>query len=470
MGRRKKPTVYKNVTFTGIADKGQCVGRTPDGEVLFATKAAPGDVADVLVKRKKKGVPMGEVVEIHQHSMDRTEPFCQHFNECGGCRWQHITYEAQVRHKETVVRDAFERIAKVEVEQWYPILPGGRTTYYRNKLEFSFSDRAWMTKEELDSGKPRDPSGALGFHLPGRFDHIVDIKHCWLEEEPANALRLAIKAIANDQELSFYNVRARSGMMRQMVVRVTTTGEVMLIVIFTKPEMEQIKLLLDTVIEQFPELTTVCYGINDKANDSLYGVDLEVYYGPGYIEEQLGHVRFRIGPQSFFQTNTHQGKALYDTAAAFADLQGDENVYDLYTGLGSIALYIADKCRQVVGIEEIEAAIEDAKVNAAINGIENATFYAGDVKDILTKEFAQTHGKPDVLITDPPRAGMHPQVVEMLLELAAPKIVYVSCNPATQARDLKLLSEKYNVLKVKPVDMFPQTSHIENVALLALKK
>lgn len=445
------------------------VGRTPDGQVVFATEAAPGDVADVLVRRKKKGVPMGTVDQIRAYSLDRTEPFCQHFYECGGCRWQHITYEAQLRHKETVVRDAFRRIAKVEVKDWQPILPAARTVYYRNKLEFSFSDRAWMTKEELDSGKPRDPSGALGFHLSGRFDHIVDIKHCWLEEEPANALRLAVKAIANDQGLSFYNVRSRTGLMRQMVVRVTTTGEVMLILIFTQPEEEKIKRLLDSILTQFPDLTTVGYGINDKANDSLYGVDIHVYSGPGYIEEQLGHVRFRIGPQSFFQTNTHQGKALYDTVVEFAGLEGHENVYDLYTGLGSIALYVAGNCGRVTGIEEVAAAIEDAKVNAGINGIGNATFYAGDVKDLLTPAFARQHGKPDLLITDPPRAGMHPQVVSMLLELAAPKMVYVSCNPSTQARDLQLLSERYEVLKVRPVDMFPQTSHIENVALLALK-
>lgn len=468
MGRRK-PKIYKAVTFTGIADKGQCVGRTPDGEVVFATKAAPGDVADVLVRRKKKGVPIGEVVEIHQHSIDRTEPFCEHFNECGGCRWQNITYDAQLHHKEKVVRDAFQRIAKVEVGEWYPILAGSRTTYYRNKLEFSFSDRAWMTKEELDSGKPRDPSGALGFHLPGRFDHIVDVKHCWLEEEPANALRLAVKAIANDHGLPFYNVHSRTGLMRQMVVRVSTIGEVMMILIFAQNEEDKIKRLLDEVMAQFPQLTTVCYGVNDKPNDSLYGVDIHTYAGPGYIEEQMGHVRFRIGPQSFFQTNTHQGKALYDTVLEFAELQGHENVYDLYTGLGSIALYVAGQCRQVVGIEEVEAAIADAEVNAELNGIEQTVFYAGDVKDILTPEFAQQHGKPDILITDPPRAGMHAKVVDMLLELAAPKIVYVSCNPATQARDLQLLSEKYEVLKVRPVDMFPQTSHIENVVLLALK-
>lgn len=452
-----------------MADKGQCVGRTPEGQVVFAPLAAPGDVADVLVKRKKKGFLVGEVTKVHEYSIDRTEPFCQHFSECGGCKWQHITYEAQVRHKETVVRDAFQRIAKVEVGEWQPILPAAQTTYYRNKLEFSFSDRAWMTKEELDSGKPRDPSGALGFHLPGRFDHIVDIKHCWLEEEPANALRLAVKAIANDQGLSFYNVRSRSGMMRQMVVRVSTIGEVMLIVVFTQNDQEKISRFLDTVLAQFPELTTLIYGINDKANDSLYGVDMHTHHGPGYIEEQLGHVRFRIGPHSFFQTNTRQGKALYDTVVEFADLKGHENVYDLYTGLGSIALYVANRCRSIVGIEEVEAAIDDAHVNAALNNIENAQFYAGDVKDILTTEFSERHGKPDLLITDPPRAGMHAQVVDMLLQLAAPRVVYVSCNPATQARDLQLLSEKYEVRKVRPVDMFPQTSHIENVALLELR-
>lgn len=469
MGRRKKPQLVPEVKFTGIADKGQCVGRTADGQVLFAPLAAPGDVADVLVKRKKKGFLLGEVTKIHRHSPDRTEPFCEHFYECGGCRWQHITYEAQLRHKDTVVRDAFKRIAKVEVEEWQPILPASRTTYYRNKLEFSFSDRAWMTKEELDSGKEWDPAGALGFHLPGRFDHVVDIKHCWLEDEPANALRLAVKAIANEQGLSFYNVRTQKGMMRQMVVRVSSLGQVMLIVIFTQPEEKKIRRFLDTVIAHFPQLTTVCYGINDKVNDSLYGVQLHTYSGPGHIEEMLGQVRFRIGPQSFFQTNTGQGKALYDTVIEFAELEGHENVYDLYTGLGSIALYIADRCRQVVGIEEVEAAIEDARLNARLNGIEHAVFYAGDVKDILTPEFAEKHGKPDLLITDPPRAGMHQQVVNMLLELAAPKVVYVSCNPATQARDLQLLSEKYRVLKVRPVDMFPQTSHIETVALLALK-
>lgn len=468
MGRRK-PRLVQDVTFTGIAAKGQCVGRTPDGQVVFVPQAAPGDVADVMVTRRKKGFLQGRIQQIQQPSIDRTVPFCQHFNDCGGCRWQHITYEAQLRHKEIVVRDAFERIAKVAVDEWMPILPAANTKYYRNKLEFTFSDRAWLTQEELEQGVPRDPAGALGFHLPGRFDHIVDIKHCWLQEEPTNGLRLAIKAIAIDQELPFYNVRQRSGLLRQMVVRVMTTGEVMLIVVFTQPEMDKIHRFFDSILEQFPQLTTVFYGINDKLNDSLTGVEMHCYHGPGYVEEQLGKVRFRIGPHSFFQTNTRQGQALYDTVVDFAGLKGSENVYDLYTGLGSIALYLADRCRQVVGIEEVEAAVADARVNAALNQIENAVFYAGDVKDILTPAFADRHGAPDVLVTDPPRAGMHAKVAQMLLELRSPLIVYVSCNPATQARDLQLLSDQYTVRRVRPVDMFPQTSHIENVALLEIK-
>lgn len=468
MGRRKKPKIYTNVTFTGIADKGRAVGRDAEGKVIFADGAAPGDVADVLVKRKKKGVLMGTAQEIKSYSPDRTEPVCEHFGLCGGCKWQHLSYEAQAREKEKVVRDALSRIGKVEVEAFLPIHAAEKTTFYRNKLEFSFSNKRWLTREEIDSGIT-NKEDVLGFHRSGAFDKVIDIEKCWLQPDPSNALRNGIKEIALEQGLSFHDAKAHEGFMRQVMFRVTTAGEILVLFSFHKDDPGLYQPLMDAVIARFPQITTVCYCINTKVNDFLYDLDMHTYAGKGYVEEQLGEVRFNVGPKSFFQTNTFQAKVLYDTVVEFADLQGDENVYDLYTGIGSIALYIAHACRQVVGIEEIPEAIADAEVNAGLNDISNAVFYAGDVKDILTTAFAQQHGKPDLLITDPPRAGMHPKVLDMLLELAAPRMVYVSCNPATQARDLQLLSEKYRVVKAQPVDMFPHTHHIENVALLELR-
>ncbi len=465
MGRRFKKKVIPGVEISGIADKGMAVGRDAEGQVIFVEGAVPGDVLDVLAYRKRKGVLFAVPHHFQRYSPDRREPFCAHFDQCGGCKWQHLAYEAQLQHKQRVVEDALQRIAKVEVGEWLPILGSEDTTYYRNKLEFSFSSKRWLTPAEIESGIS-NAADVLGFHAPGAYDKIVDIQHCWLQPDPSNDLRNAARELAKQQQLAFFDARLKEGFLRNMIVRTSSLGEVMLIVSFFEDDQDRITTYLDALLARFPELTTVIYCINSKANDSMYDLEMRTYYGKGFIEEKLRHVRFRIGPKSFFQTNPRQSELLYETAAEFAGLQGDENVYDLYTGIGSIALFVAGRCRQVVGIEEVEAAIEDARENAKLNGIGNADFYAGDVRDILTAGFAVRHGRPDVLITDPPRAGMHPKVVEMLLQLEAPRLVYVSCNPATQARDLQLLGAKYAVRRVRPVDMFPHTHHVESVALL----
>lgn len=468
MSRRFKKKVIPKVEITGIADKGRAVGRDAGGQVIFVDGVVPGDVLDVLAYNKKKGVLFGVPQHFHRYSPDRREPFCAHFEVCGGCKWQHLSYEAQLHHKQLVVENAMQRIAKVNVEEFSPILGTAATTYYRNKLEFSFSSKRWLTPEEIDSGISNEVD-VLGFHAPGAYDKVVDIHHCWLQPDPSNEIRNAARALAHQQGLPFFDARANEGFLRNMIVRTSSLGEVMVILSFYEKDMDRIRPYLDGLLARVPGVTTMIYCINPKPNDSMYDLEMITYAGKGYIEEQLKHVRFRIGPKSFFQTNPRQSEALYDIAVDFAGLQGHENVYDLYTGIGSIALYVAGSCRQVVGIEEIEAAIDDARVNARINGIGNATFYAGDVKNILTPEFAQQHGRPDVLITDPPRAGMHPKVVDMLLHLNSPRLVYVSCNPATQARDLQLLSERYVVRRVRPVDMFPHTHHVESVALLEAK-
>lgn len=469
MGRkRKKNILLPDVQVIGIADKGRSVGKTTEGQIVFIDKAVPGDEINMQVHKKRKGTYFGYPVSINKYSIDRVSPFCEHFEHCGGCKWQHLTYAAQLKHKQQVVEDALLRIGKIKVADFQPILPALHQTYYRNKIEFSFSNKRWLTKEEIQSGIS-NKENVLGFHPAGAFDKIINIKHCFLQPDPSNAIRNYVKQLANEQGLSFYDAKENQGFLRNMIIRVSSIGEIMLILAFHTNEAEKYKPLLDNLLEYFPQITSLYYCINPKVNDYLMDLEMQLYAGESHIEEHLGKVRFKIGPKSFFQTNTHQGIRLYDTVVEFANLQGHENVYDLYTGLGSIALYVATHCKQVVGIEEIEAAIEDAEANAKLNDIKNTTFYAGDVKNILTTEFAAHHGKPDLLITDPPRAGMHPNVVKMLLQLEAPKIVYVSCNPATQARDLLLLAQKYEVTKVRPVDMFPHTHHIESVALLELR-
>jgi 23S rRNA (uracil1939-C5)-methyltransferase len=465
----RKNYIIPKVEITGTADRGKGVGRTAEGLVLFVDGAVPGDVIDVFVQKKKPEYAEGLVHFVHTYSPHRIEPFCKHFDVCGGCKWQNLSYESQLEHKQKIVEDTLRRIGKVEIKEFIPILGAPKITYYRNKLEFAFANRRWLTREEIHAGVPND-ANVLGFHKAGAFDKLIDIEHCWLQEEPSNLLRNRIREIALEQGLSFYDMRKNVGYLRHIMMRLTSTGELMLIVSVGQDKPEQLTTFLNAILDNFKnEITTLIYCINEKMNDFINDLPMHVFYGKGYVEEVLGELTFKIGPRSFFQTNTYQAKNLYDLVVQFAGLTGVENVYDLYTGTGSIALYVAKYCKQVVGIEEIADAIVDAEENMRRNKIDNAIFYAGDVKNVLTPEFAALHGKPDLVITDPPRSGMHEKAVRFLLELASPRIVYVSCNPATQARDMQLLSAKYEVLKVQPVDMFPHTHHIENVALLQLK-
>ncbi|MEM6317637.1 MAG: 23S rRNA (uracil(1939)-C(5))-methyltransferase RlmD [Bacteroidota bacterium] len=470
MGRnRRKPFLIEKLTITDLADKGKGFGKDAEGRAVFVEDTAPGDVVDVVAKRKKKSIFLGTVEKFHTYSPNRVQPVCQHFDLCGGCKLQHVAYEAQLAFKQKDVENVIQRIGKVPVGEMLPILPCQHQLYYRNKLEFSFSSKRWLTRAEIDSGITNEAK-VLGFHPSGAFDKVIDIAECFLQYEPSNFIRNTVKAIAIEQNLDFFDARANVGFLRQLMLRITTMGEIMLVLCVYEDDQKKIAGILDEIIQRIPALTSVYYCVNTKTNDFMYDLDMQLYNGKAFVVDKLGDVVFQIGPKSFFQTNTRQAEALYQVIVDFADFNGTENVYDLYTGIGSIALFIAKHCKQVVGIEEIELAIEDAKQNAANNAITNTTFYAGDVKNILTPNFAQQHGKPDILITDPPRSGMHPKVVKMLLELAAPKLIYVSCKPSTQARDFESLSEKYEVIKCQPVDMFPHTHHIENVALLQLKK
>lgn len=469
--RNRFPERIENVSITGLADKGFCVGKTPDGQVIFVEKVVPGDVVDVRPFRKKKKVLFAAPLEWHERSADRVEPFCEHFGVCGGCKWQNFSYAGQLREKERIVREALARIGKVEVGEWEPILGSEETSFYRNKLEFGVANRRWLTAEEVGNEEVTNEMDVIGFHKAGAYDKLIDIQKCHLQHGPSNELRNGIRALAMRMELSFFDMRERTGLFRQFMIRTTTTGQCMLVLAFFENDQDRIKPFLDAIMMEFGEhLTSLYYCINGKINEYMMDLEMHLHAGTTTIKETLGHVSFHIGPKSFFQTNTRQGKRLYDITAEYAGLTGKENVYDLYTGIGSIGQYVAKDAATVVGIEEIAAAIEDAKINAEMNGITNCSWYAGQVRNILTEDFAATHGKPDVLITDPPRAGMHPKVVEMLLELAAPVIVYVSCNPATQARDLAVLSEKYEVVKARAVDMFPQTSHCESVVRLELRQ
>lgn len=468
MARRKKQV--QDVHITGIADKGKAVGRDAEGIVYFVDGAVPGDIVDVLVLRKKKSFRQGVVTEYKKYSEDRIDPKCQHFGVCGGCKWQNFDYKAQITNKEKTVVDAMTKIGGLSADLVLPIKGSDKIYEYRNKLEYSFSNKRWITEEEVKSGLPIDQTPAVGFHRPGAWDKIVDVYTCHLQPNFSDKIRNTIRDFAFKNEFTFYNQRDHHGLFRNMIVRNSSLGEWMLIVAFGEKDDDAVEKTMAFIAEQFPEITSLQYVINTKKNDTLYDQEIKVYRGKDHIVEQLGNVKYQIGPKSFFQTNTSQAEILYQVTSDFAGIQKTDNVYDLYTGLGSIALYIADQCQQVTGIEEVAAAIDDANVNMVANNITNASFYAGDVKDILDESFIAKHGKPQVVITDPPRAGMHADVIETLLKLAAPRIVYVSCNPGTQARDLKLLCEKYEVIKLQPVDMFPHTHHIENVALLELKK
>jgi 23S rRNA (uracil1939-C5)-methyltransferase len=469
MGRRRRPKIVKGIAISGIADKGLSVGRDEAGQVYFLDGGVPGDVVEAIIKKKKKGVPFGSVIALTEASVHRVEPFCEHFGVCGGCKWQHLSYEEQIRQKENQVRDAVRRIAKVEAGNFLPILGNAQMTEYRNKLEYSFSSKRWITEEEIASGEKFPDRKALGFYRPGTFDKVIDVNTCHLQNNITNLIRNYIRNITDGEDFEYYDHRNNKGFLRNIVVRTNKKGEVMLILIFGEEQKEKIRSISNQVISEFPQIVSVFHIINPKQNSSFSDLEPEHVFGTPYLTETLGKVQYHIGPKSFFQTNTLQAEQLYSIARDFADIQPEDNVYDLYTGLGSIALFVADQCKQVVGIEEIEEAIEWAKENAKVNKINNAIFYAGDVKDILTDDFVDKHGKADIIITDPPRAGMHKDVVDMFLKLETPKIVYISCNPSTQARDIGLLSEKYDLETIQPVDMFPHTHHVESVALLKLR-
>lgn len=460
--------ILEQLHIFDIAEEGNGVARHND-LVVFVEKAIPGDIVDAAVYKKKKKFAEAKINNLIQKSDDRVEPFCVHFGTCGGCKWQHMDYNAQLKYKQKAVADALQRLGGIETDHAEEILASQETVYYRNKLEYTFSNKRWLTNEDIASGLDKEMN-ALGFHVPLRFDKILDIEHCYLQADPSNGLRNAIRDFALENNISFYDLRAHEGALRNLIIRTSSTGEIMVIVVFAYPEEAQIELLMDYIDKLFPQITSLMYIVNQKKNDTIFDQDVITYKGTPFIYEEMEGLKFRIGPKSFYQTNSLQAYELYKITRAFAELTGNELVYDLYTGTGTIANFVARQAREVVGVEYVPSAIEDAKVNSSINDITNAKFYAGDMKDVLNAEFVAAHGKPDVVITDPPRAGMHADVVARLLEMEADKIVYVSCNAATQARDLAILKDKYDVARIKPVDMFPHTQHVENVVLLKLRK
>lgn len=465
---KKTPYIVDKVPILDFAAEGVSVAKM-DGKVYFVKHAVPGDVVDIRVYRDKKAYAEAEAVTIHQYSDKRQEAFCQHFGECGGCKWQQVKYEEQLQFKYQQVVEQFRRVGKFEFPEPLPILGSEKTTHYRNKLEFSFSNKRWITQQEAVSEKELNQEPALGFHIPGRFDKILDIHTCYLQDHLSNEIRNFVRSYALTHHLSFYDIRKQEGLLRNMILRNNRKGEWMLIMIFGYNDRKEINHLMDALSAEFPSIVSLQLVINTKKNDSIHDLPVELYHGAPILTEQLDDLTFRIQPKSFFQTNTQQAEVLYRKTREMAALTGNENVYDLYTGTGTIACFVARQARQVVGIEYVPDAIEDAKENAQLNELRNLHFYAGDMKDLLTPSMFEKHGYPDVIITDPPRSGMHADVVEMLNRSGAQRIVYVSCNPATQARDIALMNEYYRIEKVQPVDMFPHTHHVENIALLVKK-
>lgn len=466
--KRKEQPVIPELEITGIAAEGNSIARW--GEmVVFVPYGAPGDIADIKIEKKRSSYAQGRIERLVRPSECRVEPRCSHFGTCGGCRWQHLPYEVQLQAKQQQVVDALTRIAKVPLPEISPILGSEDIWEYRNKMEYTFSNRRWLTWDQIRAGEnPEDRSGA-GFHISGAFDKVLDIDRCYLQDDLGNRIRVFIKEYARENNLSFFDLKAQHGLLRTLMIRIASTGEVMVIISFGEDSPEEINYVLEAVKGRFPELTSLMFAINTKANDSMDGVDVRLYSGRDFIEEEMEGLRFRVGPKSFYQTNSRQALNLYRTAREFAGLTGGELVYDLYTGTGTIANFVARDARKVVGIEYVPEAIADAKVNSAVNVIDNTDFYAGDMKDVLTDDFIAAHGRPDVMIVDPPRAGMHQDVVDTILRAEPGRIVYVSCNPSTQARDIALLDAKYRVERVRPVDMFPHTHHVENVVLLVRK-
>jgi len=477
MARNKKPLpLLENLEITNAGSQGKAIARW-NNRVVFVPFAAPGDVVDVQVIKKRRSYYEAKIVRFIKKSDLRIEPKCAHFGICGGCKWQHLSYDDQLFFKTQEVKDSFDRIAKVPYPEVQPIIAADDQFYYRNKLEFTFSNKKWLTrlnpsKEEVG---PENQDG-LGFHLPGLFDKVLDINECYLQKEPSNEIRLAVKDFALNHEYSFYNIRAQDGLLRNLVIRNSVKGDLMVIVVFGQDKKGKIEKLLGFISQKFKQVTSLMYVINEKKNDSISDLEVHHYDGNDFILEEMNAanpnqspLRFKVGPKSFYQTNAKQAQKLYQTAFDFAGFNGEELVYDLYTGTGTIALFVARSVQKVIGIEYVEEAVIDARKNADENNISNVEFFSGDLAKVLDETFVLEHGKPDVVITDPPRAGMHGKVVSQLLNIQPDKIVYVSCNPATQARDIALLNEKYKLIKVQPVDMFPQTHHVENVALLHLR-
>jgi 23S rRNA (uracil1939-C5)-methyltransferase len=465
VGRRKELPLLEKVRITDIGAEGNALARV-DNLVVFVPMLIPGDVVDIKVIKKRKKYLEGRVVKFHEYSPDRIKPRCIHFGICGGCKWQHLPYDLQLRFKEKQVRDNLTRIGKIELPNINPIIGSSDIYLYRNKLEYTFSDKRWLTKEEVVSGDRFEKEDALGFHIPGLFDKVLDIKECHLQPEPSNAIRNSVREYAHRNQLDFFDLREQKGFLRNIVIRNSLEGKVMVIVIFFHDDIEKRKGLLDFLASEFSMITSLMYVINSKRNDSLNDQEPILYKGENFLVENMDGLKFRIGPKSFYQTNTRQALELYRVARDFAGLTGKETVYDLYSGTGTIANYVSANAARVIGIEYVDEAVKDAILNSEINGITNTRFYAGDMKDVLSDAFFIENGKPDVIITDPPRAGMHEDVIKIITAAAAARIVYISCNPSTQSRDIQLLSSDYSVAGVQPVDMFPHTHHVENVVLL----
>ncbi|MDO6472303.1 23S rRNA (uracil(1939)-C(5))-methyltransferase RlmD [Maribacter sp. 1_MG-2023] len=469
MRKKTKRVVFENVMVTDAAAKGKTIGKAPDGRVIFLNNTVPGDVVDVQTTKKRKAYFEGTAINFHSLSDKRVDPVCQHFNVCGGCKWQDMGYEHQLFYKQKEVENNLKRIGHLDLPELTPILGSKQQYFYRNKMEFSFSDSRWLTLEEVKSDNQIEDRNALGFHIPGMWDKILDIKKCHLQKDPSNAIRLETKRFATENGLTFFNPRNQYGMLRTLMIRTSSIGEIMILVQFFENDKEKRELLLNHLSTTFPEITSLLYVINPKQNDTIYDQEIICFAGRDHIFEEMEGLKFKINAKSFYQTNSEQAYELYKITRNFADLKGDELVYDLYTGTGTIAQFVSKKAKKVVGIESVPEAILDAKANAERNEIENVDFFVGDMKNVFNEQFIAQNGVPDVIITDPPRDGMHKDVVQQILNIAPKKVVYVSCNSATQARDLELMKEMYDITKVQPVDMFPQTHHVENVVLLEKK-
>ncbi len=469
LGKRKKKDMplLEKVEITGVAAEGKALARVND-KVLFVPYAAPGDILDIQVKKSKRNFMEGVIDKVHKLSDDRAEPFCKHFGLCGGCRWQHLPYDKQLYYKQQQVLDSFTRIGKVDLAEVsvLPIAASPETRFYRNKLEFTFSNRRWLSRELIDSGVVIKEMDALGFHVPGLYDKVLDVEKCWLQPEPSNAIRLAVKEYAVAHKLDFFDLRKHAGFLRNLIIRTSLSGELMVVMVFGHDDSDAIHKLMSHIDACFPDVTTLAYFINAKGNPGVADLEPVIFKGREFIMETMDDLHFQIGPKSFFQTNAEQAHKLYRIAREFAGLTGPETVYDLYTGTGSIACFVARDAARVIGIEYIDEAVEYARINADRNGIKNTLFFAGDMAAVFNREMLDKHGNPHVIITDPPRAGMHPRVVKQIVAAGADRIVYVSCNPATQARDIEMLSDRYRVEKMQAVDMFPHTQHVENVVLL----